>query len=192
MTAGRRTATAAVVALTLLVATTGCAAVGHVDARRMTFRLDAAATGTVSADVPAEPVATVPTSTDGMNFELFTLRRADAVVQVVFALHNTGDADINLAYATADLDENPAAAVHVASNVALVDGTGLKEYRTFLEDGDRGACLCSQTWNAVGGNDFGAGTRRYYVAEIAAPPATVDRVTVRAGIATVDDARIEG
>lgn len=194
MTASRRTApamVAAVMALVLLIALTGCAGGGQTDARRMTFRLDAAAAGTVSAVVPAKPVATVPSSTEGMDFELYTLKRTDSVVQVVFALHNVGDADINLAYATADLDENPAAAVHDASGVALVDGTGLKEYKPFLEHED-GGCLCSQTWNAIGDNGFGPDARRYYVAELAAPPATADQVTVRAGIATVAGARIEG
>lgn len=181
----------AAAALVVALAATGCGTGDDAAARRMTFHLDAASAGTVSVDVPAKPVATVPTSTDGMDFELYTLKRSDAVVQVVFALHNTGGEDINLAYATADLDENPAVSVHYASNIALVDGTGLKEYKTFLEDADGGACLCSQTWNAIGGG-FGPDARLYFVAEVAAPPATVQQVTVRAGIATVTNARIEG
>lgn len=191
MTMGRAIAAAAMV-LTLAVTLSGCATDRSATTRRMTFQLDAATAGPVTVDVPAKPMATVPTSTDGMDFELYVVKRTDAVVQVVFALHNVGDADINLAYATEDLDENPSVSVHDARAVALVDGTGLKEYKTFLEDGDDSPCLCSHTWTVIGDNGFGPGTRLYYVAEVAAPPTSVDQVTVRAGIATVPGVRIEG
>lgn len=185
-----RTAIAAA-AVTLTLAATGCAHENSAP-RRMTFHLAAATAGPVSANVPAKPVATVASSTDGMDFELYDVRRSNGVVRVVFALHNVGDADVNLGDATQDLDENPTVSVHDASGVALVDGTGLKEYKTFLEGGDGSACLCSQTWNAIGDTRLGPGTSRYYVAEVAAPPASVQQVTVRAGVATVTGVRIEG
>ncbi|MBO0828693.1 MAG: hypothetical protein J2P24_13025 [Streptosporangiales bacterium] len=191
MIAGRAVAAIATV-LTLAAILSGCAGDQGATTRPMTFHLDAATAGRVSADVPAKPMATVPTSTDGMDFELYVVKRTDAMVQVVFALHNVGDADIDLAYATEDLDENPAVSVHDARRVALVDGTGLKEYKTFIEDGDDSPCLCSHTWTAIGDSGFGPGVRRYYVAEVAAPPASVDQVTVRAGVATVPGVRIEG
>jgi hypothetical protein len=191
MTASRAVAAAAMV-LTLAATLSGCAKDEHAASRRMTFQLDAATAGPVSVNVPAKPMATVPTSTDGMDFELYVVKRTDAVVQVVFALHNVGDADINLAYATEDLDENPTVSVHDASAVALVYGTGLKEYKTFLENGDDSPCLCSHTWTTIGDNGFGPGTRLYYFAEVAAPPASVQQVTVRAGVATVTGVRIEG
>lgn len=191
MTASRAVAAAAMV-LSLAATLSGCATDQSATTRRMTFHLDAATAGPVSVNVPAKPTATVPTSTDGMDFELYVVKRTDAVVQVVFALHNVGDADINLAYATEDLDENPTVSVHDARAVALVDGTGLKEYKTFLEGGDDSPCLCSHTWTAIGDNGFGPGTRLYYFAEVAAPPASVRQVTVRAGVATVTGVRIEG
>lgn len=165
----------------------------HAATRPMTFQLAGGRAGAVTVDVPAKPVATAPTSTEDMSLELYALRRSDAFVQVVFALHDTGDADIELSRAAANLDENPAASFHVASGVALVDGAGLKEYKTYLEDGENAKCLCSVTWDATAGGGLGAGMRRYYVAEVAAPPVGVNDVTVRAGgVAVVDHARIEG
>lgn len=190
---------AGVIGLAGLLATvtgiTSCAAdVGHNTgpAHVMKFALNSDAAGALAVKVPSKPKETVPTSTEDVDFELYRLKRSNGVVQVVFALHNTGDSSLNRAYVTEDLDENPAASVHVASGVFLVDTNGLKEYKTFREDGDDGACLCSETWNATAGNDFGPDVRRYYAAEVAAPPADVKTVTLRAGIATITNAKIEG
>lgn len=188
-----RVATMLAGALLVAGSVTGCGAGQQVAARPMTFQLDAGRAGAVTVDVPRQPIATAPTSTEDVSFELYALQRSDSFVQVVFALHNTGDAEMNLAFVASDLDENPAVSIHVASAVALVDGTGLKEYKTYLEDGEDGACMCSVTWDAVSTSGFKPGTRRYYVAEVAAPPAGVSDVTVRAGgVASVDHARIEG
>lgn len=156
----------------------------------MRFHLDAASAGPVAADVPTTPVASAPTGTQGLTFELFVLRRSGQVVDVVFALHNTGSSEIDLNEPTKALDESSAIPVHVASAIALVDRKGLKEYLTFRENGDEGRCLCSQTWNAVGGGTLGAGKRRYYAAVVAAPPASVTEVTLKAGSAEIDSARI--
>lgn len=159
----------------------------------LTFRLAAEAYGSVSVRVPQAPVASAPTSSRDVTFELYALHRAGGAVQVVFALRHTGD-DYNGAYATEDLDEDPGIAEHDASWLALVDPAGLKEYKTFLSDGDSGDCLCSTTWSATGEGTGSPskGDRDYYVAEVAAPPADVTTVTVRAGLADIAGARIEG
>lgn len=182
----------------LLAVAVGGTACGH-DATRahapaashaMRFDLAAASAGPLAVDVPTDPVASAPTGTPDLAFELFVLRRSGQVVDVVFALRNTGGSDIDLSDPTKELDESPAIPVHVASAIALVDRKGLKEYLTFRENGDEGRCLCSETWNAVGEGKLGAGKRRYYAAVVAAPPADVTEVTVKAGSVDIDSARI--
>lgn len=160
--------------------------------RTLTFALEAKAYGPVSVRVPVSPIATVPTNARDVTLELYGLHRTGGVVQVVFALRHTGD-DYNAGEATYDLDEDPAIASHDASRVALVDTANLKEYKTFLSNGKDGDCLCTYTWDATGdtGNPT-SGDREYYLAEVAAPPAEVSTVTVRAGIAEIAGARIEG
>lgn len=159
--------------------------------RTLTFQLEAEAYGKVSVRVPEAPVATAPTSTKDVTFELYTLHRVGGAVQVVFALRHTGD-HYSDADATLDLDEDPAIASHDASRVALVDTANLKEYKTFLANGQDGDCLCTQTWSATGDAGVSSGDRTYYLAEVAAPPAEVSTVTVRAGVADIAGARIEG
>lgn len=181
--------------LAVALADTGCT--GHDSTaargpRPVRFELDAASAGTLAVEVPAKPVATASTATSGLTFELYAVKRSGGVVDVVFALYNAGQSGIGLADVTKKLDESPGITQHVASAVALVDPKGLKEYLTFREDGDEGACLCSETWNAVGGGTLPAGKRRYYAAVVAAPPAGVTEVTLKAGIADIDSVRIEG
>lgn len=160
--------------------------------RTLTFSLEAKAYGKVSVRVPEQPVATAPTGTKDVTVELYALHRAGDAVQVVFALrHPAGD--YSAGEVTYDLDEDPTVASHNASKVAIVDTARLKEYKTFRANGQDGDCLCSTTWNTTG--DTGSpssGDRSYYLAEVAAPPADVSTVTVRAGLADIADARIEG
>lgn len=175
-------------------ADTGCA--GHDPAaargpRPVRFDLESASVGALAVDVPAKPVASTPTETTDLTFELYVVKRSGRVVDVVFALYNTGQSGIDLADPTKKLDESPAIPEHAASAIALVDRKGLKEYRTFRENGEEGPCLCSETWNAVGNGTLPAGKRRYYAAVVAAPPAGVTEVTLKAGIADIDSVRIE-
>lgn len=162
-------------------------------AKTMKFVLASQKYDAISVKVPAKPVASAPSSTPGVTFELYTVTRADRAVRVVFALNHADADDYNAAYATADLNENGAITWHDASRVALVDTKNLKEYKTFLENGDDGNCLCSVTWSATG-QDSGVehGDRTYYVAEVAAPPANVKQVTVRAGVTDIPDVNVSG
>ena len=159
-------------------------------ARVLKFKLPSDKYGTIAVKVPGEPMATVPTSAKDVDFELYTLKRVDDAVQVVFALRHPKE-DYNAAYATLDLDEDPGISYHDASDVALIDTKGMKEYKTFREDGDEGRCLCSIPWNAVAEDRLPAGTRRYDAAEVAAPPTDVTQVTVKAGLTDINRARID-
>lgn len=161
--------------------------------KMMSFDLAAKDSSAVQVNVPDKPIATTPSSTEGLVFELYTVKRSDKVVTVVFALHNTSDKEIENRASTKDLDEDPTALANDASNVSLVDTTGLKEYRSFLTGDDAdGNCLCSTVWNISGENDFSADERQHYVTQIAAPPAEVKQVNVLAHVATVPDVKIDG
>lgn len=162
--------------------------------RKMTFDLAAEQRGKVTIDVPAKPLATVPTSTAKMNLELYAAKRTGEVVDVVFALHNTGDAGMKTDGVTVSMDEDPFSTRHDVSNVAIVDPKGLKEYRTYLQDpdSDDAFCLCSYSWQDGDTQDFAPDERRYYVSEVAAPPAEVTQVTILTGNASVRDVRLEG
>ena len=77
--------------LTVALGAAGCAqddAATHAPAapRPMRFDLAAASVGPLAVDVPATPVATAPTGTQDLAFELFVLRRSGQVADVVFAL----------------------------------------------------------------------------------------------------------
>jgi hypothetical protein len=159
----------------------------------MNFKLSSS-TRQVSVPVPARPVATAATSTNGVNLELYAVRRSGGAVDVVVALHNTTGQELNILHVTAGLQEVPTADPFTdASGISIIDTTGLKEYKTFREGGNTGKCLCSETWGGSGiDNAFKAGERRFYVAEVAAPPPSVTKVTVLAGISSVSDAPITG
>lgn len=184
-------------ALVAMVAVSGCADGSaaapepNAAARPMKFDLQSDHAGPLAVNVPSAPVTTVHTSTKDLDFELYAAQRSGKVVDIVFALRNTGQDTIGLGDPTTELDENPAITAHFASAIALVDDKGLKEYKTFRENGDEGACLCSETWSAVGGGDLPAGKRRYYAAVVAAPPADVSTVTLKAGITDINDVRIK-
>lgn len=158
--------------------------------RSLTFKLESEKYGSVSVRVPDTPVATVPTGAAGVDFQLYALQRADTAVRVVFAIRHSGK-DYDRAAATRSLDEDPAIAAYDASDVALIDTRNSKEYKTFLENGADGSCLCSVTWE-VSGDSGGpsVGNRDFYLALVAAPPADVTEVTVRSGVADVPHARI--
>lgn len=164
----------------------------HAPNRTLTFALASDKYGSVKVRVPDTPVATAPTDTPGVDFQLYALQRADTAVRVVFALRHSGP-NYDRAAVTRQLDEDPAIASHSASEVALIDTRDRKEYKTFLENGADGACLCSVTWTA-GGDSGGptVGDRDFYIAVVAAPPADVTTVTVRGGVGDVANARIGG
>lgn len=201
-----RTAVFAVALVVVAVLVAGCTSARHgshgqrssstaVPTKKRTFKL--AASGSVNVEVPAQPMATVPTRTDGLQFELYLLKRSGSAVDVVFALHNTSSKAIDLMAATAGIDANTgsdsAVDAHHVSNVSLVDPKGLKQYLTFLQNpkDENSECLCSQVNNSLGDN-LQPGARRYAMSEVAAPPPQVTKVTVLAAIASVPDATITG
>lgn len=163
--------------------------------KAMTFDLVSDQAGTVTVNVPAEPIASTPTSTEGMTLELYAVQRSDKVVNVVVAMHNTGKTAIPIRESTTDLDESPSAISRNTSNIALLDAKGLKEYRTFLADADdvNSDCLCSNTYDiGEGDDDFAPGERRHYVSQVAAPPTDVTKVTVLAGLGSFPGVTVEG
>lgn len=164
--------------------------------KAMRFDLVSDQAGTVTVNVPAEPIASTPTSTEGLTLELYAVQRSDKVVNVVVAVHNTGKTAIPVLESTTDLDESPSAVSRNTSNIALLDAKGLKEYRTFLEDADdvNSACLCSKTYDIgdPGDDDFAPGERRHYVSQVAAPPSDVTEVTVLAGLGSFPGVTVEG
>lgn len=142
--------------------------------------------------VPTKPVATTGTNISDMNLEVYAVQRSARVASVVLALHNTGDEAVKMSPAGQNLDENKVFdGTFVASNVAIVDTEGLKEYRSFVDENDPETCLCSVVYNQNQG-DLEAGKRRYYVTQVAAPPAEVTQVNVRTGVGTASAVKIEG
>lgn len=161
--------------------------------RKMRFELAADNTEPVAVNIPTKPVASAKTSTDGMVFELYALERSDKVVNVVFAMHNTSDKEVEASTANEHLDETPAALGYQASNVSVLDPEGLKEYRSFLTgDEDDQQCLCSEVYDIGDPNDFSPGERQYYMTQVAAPPKNVTEVTVLANVASLPNQTIEG
>lgn len=159
--------------------------------RLMSFDLVARERGALRVRVPQEPVATVGTATADVQLELYALERSGQAVNVVFALHNTGTKTVPAPALVEAMDEKPGAVLIDTSNVSVVDPVGLKEYRSYLDGGVDGRCLCSVAWGA-NTHDVEAGERRYYAVEVAAPPEDVTTVTVLTGIGSVSGATIKG
>lgn len=163
---------------------------------KRTFKL--AASGSVSVDVPSQPIATAPTTTAGIQVELYAVRRSSHVADVVLALHDMGQQKVPTWKVLQGLDEydHGENSDKSASAVALIDPEGLKEYQTFFvnpNDPDSG-CVCSPTQDGsqVPEEVFTPGERRYYVSEVAAPPASVSKVTVYTGVASFPNVTITG
>lgn len=193
---GLRTAAAAVV----LVAASGCTlerSEGERDGdkatpstKAMTFEL-AGDFRKLSLDVPTKPVGTVGTNVDGIDLEVYAVQRSNKVATVVFALHNTGSETTDMGPVGQNLDENKAFdGTFVASDVAIVDTQGLKEYRSFVVEDDGNSCLCSVAYNQ-NQDDLQPEERRYYATQVPAPPAGVTEVNVRTGLGAVSGVEIE-
>lgn len=164
--------------------------------RAMTFDLSAKNTTPVEVGIPEEPVATSPTDTPDMEFELYALQRSGKTVNVAFAMHNTGDQEVERGDANRNLDESPGAVSRQASNVSLTDAANLKDYRAFVggdpTDVNNDQCLCSTVYRVGAGEDYAPRERQYFMTQVAAPPADVQTVTVQAGVAALPDQTIEG
>lgn len=204
-----RVAAVLVLPLALLITATGC--IGGLDRgdrddgrrpsrgqdlRKITFDI-ADGSDTVTVRVPAKPVATVGTTTDGVNLEVYKLERVGGVVNVVVAAHNTNAEPVDTRRIVHAMDESPDVVhqIYDTSNISLIDLEGLKDYRSFIEDdgkgGDGGTCLCSYI-HYYDAQKFAPDERRYFVTQVAAPPAEVSHVTVNTGTASVADVAITG
>lgn len=148
-----------------------------------TFQLaDATA---VTADVPAQPVATVPSSIPGVTLQLYAAQRqGNGAVLVVFAVDLSPSAassgkKLDIIQAL-DLDySSDSSGTETANNVAVVDAAGLKEYETFNPTPNNPAtCLCSNT----GGLSWHDPGPAYLAALVAAPPASAHTVSVVTGL----------
>jgi hypothetical protein len=168
-----------------LAATTG--------GRTMHFTLASDTTGTVTAQVPAQPLGTTPTTFPGVTLQVYTAKRIGSnAVLVVFAFELTGQApsvtleggiaqSLDANYGVHPNGNGPTGDVDAVSAVSLFDPVGLKEYLPYMADPSNDAtCLCSN----MNGAPFDQDGTVYLAAVVAAPPAgrTVSFVT---GVGTV-------
>jgi hypothetical protein len=124
------------------------------------------------ANVPSQPVASVPSSVLGVQFEVYLLKRTGSrLVALVGALNNTGTAKFNLA---TELGEDRIAGYNVSA-LSLVDSVSLKQYLTFRTTEDSAltnGCVCSSTIDAFR-NGIQPGARWFFSALFPAPPPDV-------------------
>lgn len=154
-----------------------------VETQEVSFDLEASAYGPVQLDVPTEPIATVPSTVQGIELEVFALQRsADGqAVTLVFAAENTTTDE--LGFDTTSSYSEIAGGNFVSSGL-LVDVTELKAYQVFRLDGDEGACLCSEASDLF---SLDAGQRLFLSAVYPAPPPATERMTLQIGMGTVPD-----
>ncbi len=136
------------------------------------------------ASVPSQPVASVPSSIQGLQFEVYLLKRTGSrLVTLVGALNNTGTAKVNL---TSELGEDRIAGFNVSA-LSLVDSVNLKQYLTFRTGEDsalNNGCVCSSTIDVLR-NGIQPGARWFFSALFPAPPPDVSTVTVNSPVAVV-------
>lgn len=167
----------------------GASSRAQLTTRTMRFDLGDRQFGPVTAQVPAEPLATTPTTVPGVTLKLYVAERAggDAVL-VVFALDAPAGGipvgtETQMAEAlssnTSGADRNPLDAV---SGVSLFDPVGLKQYLTYMADpANDETCLCTvglSGYNYMPGNN-------YFAALLAAPPGNVTSVSFVTGLGTI-------
>jgi hypothetical protein len=184
-------------ALVLAFALAGCGG-GHKSTRSlaaitaghtMHFTLASATTGAVTAQVPARPIGSTPTTFPGVTLQVYLAKRISTnAALVVFTLRLEGSApSIGLEGSLAQsLDANhgsggPGGNIDAVSAVSLFDPVGLKEYQPYMANpSDNATCLCSN----MAGAPFDQDGTVYLAAMVAPPPAgrTVSFVT---GLRTV-------
>jgi hypothetical protein len=147
----------------------------------MDFQMAAAGYPALRATLPPQPLGTSGSSVPGLDLEVWTLERSGSqAMLVVFALHNPGSTPVNTGTKSASLSAN--ATDSSVSGVSAVDGSGLKQYLTFmLNPGDDKSCVCS----LIHFDDYDPGQRDYYAALLAAPPGGVKTLTVVTGLGSV-------
>lgn len=166
---------------------------GRLAARTMRFVLGDKQLGPVTAQVPATPLGTTPTTVPGVTLELYLAERVSRnAVLVVFALNvpsggiSVGlETQMNQALSGLGNDINgDRNAWDAVSGVSLFDPVGLKQYQTYMADPtDDDTCLCT---TALTGYNFQPGSN-YFAALVAAPPANVKSVSFVTGLGTIGD-----
>lgn len=158
----------------------------------MSFQLADSSTGPVNAEVPSQPISSVPSSVDGVTLQLYLARRqTPGAVAVVFALqvNTTGQGISRVSSIQHSLSANTSNSNQTVSNVALLDPAGLKEYQTFMADPRQDAtCLCRALPFGDGFNS--SGEVFYYAALVAAPPSDVTSVSVVTGMGTFANVKL--
>lgn len=155
----------------------------------MHFRLANTSAGRVTAEIPTQPIDSMPSSIAGVTLKLYLVKRQHDAVLVVFALQVDPSAasiglessiDQALSYnASSTFAANP---IETVSNVGLVDPVGLKEYLPFMSDPKKDTtCLCS----TLSGGPYDEEHRtvtNYLAAIVAAPPPSVKSVAFVSGM----------
>src|SRR5712692_8379721 len=136
----------------------------------------------IVAKVPVEAVGSVPSSTSGLQFEVFALKRTGSTVTLVGALRNTGNSAV-----TIDDQLGDGRAIYDVSGLSLVDGVSLKQYQTLRSSNNSASgdgCLCGGTAEAsLPGIQPGA--RWFFAALFPAPPPDINTVAVYSPIGVI-------
>ena len=151
-------------------------------ATTQTLRLRNTSAPPVVAQVPKEAVASVPSSTSGLQFEVFLLKRAGSRVTLVGALRNTSTSAV-----TVDDQLGDGRAVYDVSGLSLIDGVNLKQYQTLRSSNSSApgdGCLCGGTAEAsLPGIQPGA--RWFFAALFPAPRPDINTVAVYSPIGVI-------
>lgn len=125
-------------------------------------------------ELPAEPVATLPSNRPGLELEVWAISRANGTATLAFAVANRSSGPYGMG---GELASNGVAGD--VSGVSLVDAGNLKRYLVLLDP--EGGCVCSLT----DGVAMDPGGSAFFYATFTAPPAEVTRITVETPMGTV-------
>lgn len=170
--------------------------------RTMRFQLADTSKGSVNAEIPDQPIGSVPSNIAGITLQLYLAKRQDpGAVLVVFALQisppgvtTLDGSDLGVVEAlSANYDTAPENRLQASvSEVGLLDPAGLKEYETFMADPSRdGTCLCSLIDPGLNNGTINPGTY-YFAAFVAAPPPSVTSVSFVSGLGSIGNAKVSG
>jgi hypothetical protein len=147
-----------------------------------TLRLKNPSAPPVVVKVSKDAVASVPSSTSGLQFEVFLLKRTGSTVTLVGALHNTANSAVSV-----DDQLGDGRAIYDVSGVSIVDGVNLKQYQT-LRGSDLSApgpgCLCASTAE-VSFPGVQPGARWFFAALFQVPPPDINTVAVYSPIGVI-------
>jgi hypothetical protein len=158
----------------------------------------------LSTILPAQPLGTTKSITDGVSLQVWEAQRSAGAVTVVFSLDDVsggnistnGEGNNNTNYEV-DLEEalssNPIGAGQTdgASNVSIFDSANLTDYETFCRVASNGVVSdCLDSSDVVDLQQNGAS--QFFAVVVAAPPASDTSGTVVTGVGSVPDVPISG